>query len=198
MPTTVHEIPVLPSVVVLSVVAFAVSLRWLHRRGALTLPRAVVGAVLAGYVAGIIGNTLLPIRLGYDGGGVRWWEYLNLTPLAGTDPADMVMNVVVFVPLGVLLPLVARVGSVVRVLVWGFAVSLVMELSQWAGMVLVHGGHLPDVNDLLANTVGAPLGFGLFRLAVLLPVLGRLARAATWPGRRPVRTDAPAAPGQLT
>jgi glycopeptide antibiotics resistance protein len=194
----VHEIPVLPSVVVLSVVAFAVSLWWLHRRRALTLPRAAVGAVLAGYVAGIIGNTLLPIRLGYDSGGVRWWEYLNLTPLAGTEPADVLMNVVVFLPLGVLLPLVARVGSAVRVVVWGFAVSLAMELAQWLGMVVAHGGHLPDVNDLLANTVGAPIGFGLFRLAVLLPVLGRLARAATWPARRPTRTDAAAASGQLT
>jgi hypothetical protein len=41
--------------------------------------------------------------------------------------------------------------------------------------------HVPDINDLLANTLGAPIGSGIFRLALLVPALGRSARAASWP-----------------
>ena len=117
----------------------------------------------------MVANTLLPIHLGAADSDLPWWASVNLTPLAGTEWFDMARNVVVFVPLGLLLPLVARVRSARGVLLWGFLVSLTMEALQL-------------VNDLLANTLGAPTGYGLFRAAVLLPALAHLAGAATWPG----------------
>jgi len=180
MPSRHVEVSVLPSVVLLAVLASVVLLERLRRRAALTVPRAVVGVVAAVFVAGMLGNTVLPVHLGRSSDRA-WWQYLHLTPLVGTDPRDMVMNVVVFLPLGVLLPLIARVRSARRVLLIGFLTSLTMELLQWVNAVTVHGGHLPDVNDLLANTVGTPLGYGAFRAALALPGFARLARAATWP-----------------
>jgi VanZ family protein len=191
-----HEIPVLPVVVLVAAVAFAVLLWRLHRRTAMTVPRVVVSAVMSVYAAGVIGNTLLPIYLGRGGYDLPWWKYPNFTPLVGTEPFDMLQNVVVFVPLGVLLPLVARVTSLPRVLLCGFLISLTMEVLQWVNAVTAHGGHVPDINDLLANTLGAPIGYAVFRVALLLPVLGPWARAATWPGPaqdepeiQPVRVD---------
>ena len=188
MPSTDTEIPVLPCVVVLSVVVSAVLLWWLHRHAALSVPRVLVAAVLAVYVAGVVGNTLLPVYLGRSGSGLHWWEYPDLTPLVGYEVSDMVQNVVLFVPLGVLVPLVARITSVPRVVFTGFLVSLTMELLQWVNAVVAHGGHVPDVNDLLSNTLGVPLGYGAYRLALRLPVLGDRLRAAAWPERssRPV------------
>lgn len=177
------EVAVLPVVVTVSVVAFAVLAWLLHRRAALTVLRAAVAAVLAVYVAGVVGNTLFPVYLG-KGSDLPWWGYPELTPLAGYEVSDLVTNIVLFLPLGVLLPLVARVGSAGRVLLYGFLTSLTMELLQWLNAATLRGGHVPDVNDLLANTLGAPLGYGLFRLALLVPPLARLAAAATWPTPR--------------
>ena len=133
------------------------------------------------YGAGVTANTLLPIHLGRSGGGLPWWSTLDLVPLVGTEPFDMLQNVVVFVPLGFLLPFGARVTSLPRVLLWGFLVSLTMEALQLLNSVTVHGGHASDVNDLLANTLGAAVGYGIFRVALLRPALGRWAGTATRP-----------------
>ena len=175
------EVPVLPVVVPLGLLVLAVLLWRLHRRGALTFPRAVVSAVVAVYVAGVVANSLFPVFIGKPHGETAWWEVPYLVPFVGYEARDLVENVAVFVPLGVLLPLVARVTSLPRVVLYGFLISLTIELLQWVNAVTVAGGHAPDVNDLLSNTLGTPIGYGIFRLALLLPVLGRLARAATWP-----------------
>jgi glycopeptide antibiotics resistance protein len=99
----------------------------------------------------------------------------------GTEPRDMLQNVVVFVPLGLLLPLVSRARSLPSVLLTGFLLSLTMEALQFLNAVVADGGHIADVNDLLANTLGAVVGYGLHRVALRLPALGGFARAATWP-----------------
>ena len=192
-PSPWDEVPVLPVVVPLGLLVFAALLWQLRRRAALTLPRAVVCAVVSVYVAGVVANSLFPIFIGKPSGLSEWWEVPYLTPLVGYEARDMLENVEVFVPLGVLLPLVARVTSLPRVVVYGFLISLTIELLQWVNAVTVQGGHAPDINDLLFNTVGTPIGYGLFRIALLLPVLRRLARSATWPLPRPDLADTPAA-----
>jgi glycopeptide antibiotics resistance protein len=113
-----------------------------------------------------------------------------------TDAFDMLENVVVFVPLGLLLPLVARVRSARGVLLCGFLISLTMEVLQLANSLTGRGGHVADINDLLANTLGTPIGYGIFRAALLLPGLDRLADTAAWPPPahdeteiRPTRVD---------
>ncbi len=178
MPT---GIPALPVVVPLAVLALVVLLGRLRRRGALTLPRIAVAVVLCVYGAGVVANTVFPVTIGRGASDLPWTVFLHLTPLAGTEPFDMLQNVVVFVPLGVLLPLVARVRSAGRVLLIGFLVSLFMEALQLLNAVTASGGHVADVDDLLANTVGAPIGYGLLQAALLVPALARLAAAATWP-----------------
>jgi VanZ family protein len=196
MPSTSHEISALPVVVPLAAVAFAALLWRLRRRAALTVPRIVVSALMCVYGAGVVANTLLPIVIGAGGDRPPWRVFLNLTPLVNTELFDMVSNVVVFVPLGFLLPLVARVASARRVLLVGFLVSLTMEALQFVNAVAAHGGHVADINDLLANTLGAPIGYGIFRVAVLLPGLGRWADAATWP--MPPRDETEIQPTRVT
>lgn len=179
-----YEISTLLVVVPLGAVAFAVLLWRLHRGAGLTLLRVGVCGVLCVYLAGVIANSVFPIVLGGGGDQLPWWVGLNLVPLVNTDLADMLQNVLVFAPLGMLLPLVARVDSLPRVLLWGFLLSLTMEVLQFANAVTAHGGHVADINDLLANTIGAPIGYGVFRLARLVPAVDRLIRAATWPAPR--------------
>ncbi|GAA2238698.1 VanZ family protein [Herbiconiux moechotypicola] len=101
-----------------------------------------VWAVAVGYM------TLRP----GTGLGVR----LNLVPILfdGTGSAiDAVLNVFVFVPLGLLL---AAAGVRMRVaLPLAFAVTLGIETTQY----LTDLGRTADVNDLITNTLGAVLGW---------------------------------------
>lgn len=182
--TGVREIPTLLVVVPLGVSALAVMLWWLHRHDALTGLRIVTAVVWCVYCAGVVANTVLPIYLGQPDYDQSWTAFLNLTPFTDTDAADMLQNVLVFLPLGVLVPVIFRDRSASRVLVFAFFFSLVMETLQLINSVTTRGGHVADVNDLCANTVGGIAGYGLFRVAILAPPVARLVEAATWPRAR--------------
>jgi glycopeptide antibiotics resistance protein len=69
--------------------------------------------------------------------------------------------VALFVPLGFLLPLLApRLDRLWRTVAAGFLLSTAVELSQLA----FPGIRRPDVNDVLANTLGTAVGFLAYRL----------------------------------
>lgn len=82
-------------------------------------------------------------------------------PAAATSFAvlQVVLNVVLFVPLGLLLRRFAGRSLAVSVLI-GFLVSLTIEATQYTGMWGIYpcGFRVADVDDLLANTAGALLG----------------------------------------
>ncbi|WP_456698428.1 VanZ family protein [Aeromicrobium sp. P5_D10] len=175
-----HEISALPVVIPLAALLFAVMLWRLHRRAAWSIPRVVVAAALCVYGAGIVANTIFPILIGQDAYRPPWDAFINLVPLADTEPFDMLSNVLVFMPLGFLLPLVTRARTSGRVVLYGFLISLTMEAAQFVNAVTGHGGHIADINDLLANTLGAVVGHALFRACLRIPAARRLADAASW------------------
>ncbi|PPG64123.1 hypothetical protein C5C27_04365 [Rathayibacter sp. AY2B7] len=78
--------------------------------------------------------------------------------------AQIALNVALFLPLGSFLRLIWRRGVAASV-VAGFLVSLAIELTQLTGLwgVTACAYRLFDVDDLLANTIGAALG-GLFSI----------------------------------
>ena len=81
----------------------------------------------------------------------------NLTTLR-VDFKNACLNVLLFVPLGVLLPVLwGRFRSAKRTVLAGLAVSFAIEFSQ------IFTFRTTDVNDLITNTAGAALGFLLAR-----------------------------------
>ena len=72
---------------------------------------------------------------------------------------QVVLNVVLFLPFGVFVRLITHRGVVVAT-VLGFAVSLLIEVTQLTGVWGVYpcAYRLFDVDDLLTNTLGAFLG----------------------------------------
>lgn len=93
---------------------------------------------------------------------------LNLLPLLDiTDNPpgyimNTILNIILFVPLGVFLPAIwPQYRSLSRVAAAGLAFSLSIELLQ------LFNWRLTDVDDLLTNTLGAVLGFYLFRLVYM-------------------------------
>ncbi|MFI9644845.1 VanZ family protein [Streptomyces sp. NPDC052040] len=109
--------------------------------------RRVALALLCFWVVGVVYFTF-----GTPSGGGR---ALNLKPLDVTHTDDLVdaaLNVLMFVPGGLLL----SAFSVRRyqAALWGFTGSFAIEATQY----LTESGRSADVNDLCANTVGALIG----------------------------------------
>lgn len=66
-------------------------------------------------------------------------------------------NLIWFVPLGILLPLLTKVRR--STILWGFLLSLYIEVSQY-----IFGTGVSEVEDLILNTAGTAIGYGLFLL----------------------------------
>lgn len=87
-------------------------------------------------------------------------ERINLIPFSQRiDVIGYLLNIVMFVPFGFLVPLIWKeMGKLSHILTTGFALSLLIELSQ----LFSYRG--TDVDDLILNTLGAVVGFLVYRV----------------------------------
>lgn len=172
-----REVPVLPVVVPVAAVVLLALLWHLRRRGLLTVPRAAVAVALCVYAAGVVANTVFPIYL--DKPHEAFWQ-LYLDPFAPYELDDALMNVAVFVPVGVLVPLVLPRAPWWAAAAVAAGFSLLIELSQFLTGNLLGGGHLADVHDLFFNVVGGLLGLVLLAVVTRVPALDRLVERFRW------------------
>lgn len=169
-----------------------------HRRGELGPGHVALALATAVYAVALWTYTLLPfpdaewcarhtvlpqldvfrfvadIRAERSGAGPVAW-------LRNPAVLQLAFNIALFVPLGMLARYVFRRGLAVTLLV-GFAVSLLVELTQLTGVwgVAECTYRLFDVDDLLANTVGAAVGFAAAPLLRMVP-----GQRGTGPADRP-------------
>ncbi len=120
------------------------------------------------YGAAVIAVTVFPItpRPPSYWAGSPWWTVIHYMPFV-VDGASFVLNVIMFVPFGVLVPLHRPVADGYR-RVAGYAVlaSAGIETIQLVLGLTLGSRRTVDVNDLIANTLGALLGLLILRLAV--------------------------------
>lgn len=112
--------------------------------------------VFALYLAGVYAVVGLP-NISY----IRFEPNLNLIPLTGmmSDLSDTLLNVVLFIPLGLFLHLLWKpFRRISAVMLFGFCFSLAIEVLQMFTF------RATDVNDLITNTSGTLAGYGLGRL----------------------------------
>ncbi|MGI6180601.1 MAG: VanZ family protein [Agathobaculum sp.] len=85
---------------------------------------------------------------------------INLLPFSRRiDVAGYLLNIVLLLPFGMLAPLIwPRLRRIGRTAAAGALFSLLIEISQ------LFTSRRPDVDDLLLNTLGAVLGWLLYRL----------------------------------
>ncbi len=98
---------------------------------------------------------------------LRFDVNLNLIPFVGmaADGRNTLLNVLLFVPLGALLPMLfAPYQKFRKTLLFSLAMTCAIELMQLLTL------RATDINDVIANTVGGALGWGLYRL---IPILRR-------------------------
>ena len=109
-----------------------------------------------------------------------WIPPVNLVPFIGYEFADAVTNMLVFLPLGLLVPLLIARPSWWRVCTTITVISLTIEVTQFITAGLVDGGHIADVNDWFFNVLGGSAGFGLFSLLTQVPVAADLIYRFRW------------------
>ena len=74
-------------------------------------------------------------------------------------PVDTILNVVLFIPLGIFLPLLyKKFDKMGKIALAGFLISASVEVVQ------MFGCGTTDINDLITNTVGACLGFCIYKM----------------------------------
>lgn len=87
-------------------------------------------------------------------------DQFNWIPFSNSiDVVAYVLNVVLFVPLGLLVPIIwKKMNKLSNLLATGFLFTILIEASQ------LLNNRRTDIDDILLNVLGAVVGFGLFRL----------------------------------
>jgi glycopeptide antibiotics resistance protein len=133
--------------------------------------RRVVRLVATVYAVGLIALTMLPLGT-YPYPPPNPYPFDTIGQLFGRDGLHvsvlrlMVGNVLAFVPLGILTPLLApNRRSWLFVLAVGLVVSVAIELSQLGlSGVVGYTYRQSDVDDVILNVVGALLGYVAFTI----------------------------------
>lgn len=154
-----------------AILTLFVMLPWLAFRllGRIPIRRAILEALFAGYVLALFGVVFLPLRpVAPD--AVRYLSAsISLLPthtiigilqdFHGQVIRQLVGNIVLFVPLGFLLPALSasrrRLGATV---VTAIMASVGIEMIQLAMLLTMTSQRAVDVDDVILNVTGAVLG----------------------------------------
>jgi glycopeptide antibiotics resistance protein len=142
--------------------------------------RKIPAAILLVYLCVVAALTVVPTHLSFNRSLNNDSNHVNLIPLdysfrcfrqdermhphvTGFCLRNTLGNVALFMPLGILLPLVdTRFRSLKRVLLLALFLSLMIETLQFA-LRFVGNPRAVDIDDVLLNTLGACLGFLIYR-----------------------------------
>src|SRR4051812_13619370 len=128
--------------------------------------RRVTVTVFLLYAASVVAVTVFPIRIRSAAywADEPWRTTIHLIP-GEVDGPSFVLNVIMFIPLGVLLPLLwPRLDAVRGLAACAAGASLAIELIQLVFGLILGSRRTVDINDLIANTAGALLGLLILRL----------------------------------
>lgn len=95
-------------------------------------------------------------------------ENISLIPLIrGWYPKDFILNIIMTLPLGVLLPCLIKGMTKISMTIVGLGVGITIELVQFL-IFLFQGFTFRDINinDSLANAIGVIIGFVIYTFAV--------------------------------
>ncbi len=162
----------------------------LVRRRLVTPARLLTVALTTLYGAAVLTLTLFPLQIatGDYANHASWIEKANIIPVLTIDVRTFMLNVLMIVPLGVLVPLLRRSCRWTTALGIGVTASAVIEVTQWLTNIFVSSGRTADVNDFVANGLGAVLGYWLLRGVTLVPSVAALATRCALHAESPLET----------
>jgi len=132
------------------------------------LPRArlVLNTIFYGYLCCVIAVTLMPVLASLPEVFHHPYRPMNMSPLIDITEGHMnarqefLLNILMMMPFGFLLPLVHGTG-LKRTVLAAFLISLCIELLQ----PLLSTYRAADITDLLSNTTGGAIGCLIFLAA---------------------------------
>lgn len=128
---------------------------FLHLKGkGQTLGHIALSCAFSFYLTGILTMTGIWYMSAFD-------PRIIYIPFADMirGPVDTVLNVILFIPLGIFLPLLyKKYDKIGKIVLIGFLISTSIEIVQ------MFGCGATDINDLITNTVGACLGFCIYKV----------------------------------
>ena len=135
--------------------------RWTQRR------EAVLKSVLCVYGAGVLYFTIMPIylpipflTLPMDVWNINLMPFSDLILHHAGALREFLLNVLMMVPLGILVPFIYKKGFARTVLLC-LCCSLCIELVQLFSITKLN---CCDITDLISNTLGGACGYGLYML----------------------------------
>ena len=178
---------------ILPALALICAVPWGVIRLAMRVPvrRAAMEALFAGYMGALLYIVFVQLPLRSD--DTRFaWASVNLVPartalgiirdFPGLVIQQLLGNVIMFVPLGLFLPLLStRCRRFAMTAAVGLSVSVGIELVQFALLLTRTSRRSVDVDDVILNLAGACLGYLVWR--------GAHALARTVPRRSGVLED---------
>lgn len=123
------------------------------------------------YMLGVLHFVFFPIdvNIGIYANQTPWYKNLQWVPLLTADAPSFLLNIVLFMPLGFLLPLLKpSVDSIRKAASAGLMFSFTIEILQLVIRITLGNGRSTDINDLIANTAGSVLGFVILGLLIRL------------------------------
>lgn len=116
--------------------------------------RIILTFVFSFYLVGVLTTTGICLKPNYS----PTFSFIPFIDMI-RGPKDTILNIILFLPLGFFLPLLyKKYNCLSKVLLIGFLFSLSIEVIQMFGFGRT------DVNDLITNTVGSGLGYGVYKL----------------------------------
>ncbi|WKB36566.1 VanZ family protein [Terrilactibacillus sp. S3-3] len=136
----------------------------------LSIEHIVIVYIFVYYLTGVLSFTQIPSikDIVYNSFGILTPNGLHIPPdeinlipfrwiTEGVRP--YIENILLFIPLGFMLPCIWKKYEVLwKTALSGMTLSLIIELSQ------LLNGRITDIDDLLMNTLGALIGWVIFRL----------------------------------
>lgn len=110
----------------------------------------------------VIHLVLFPIdvNIGLYANQSTWYKSIGIIPIITIDIKTFVLNIVMMIPFGMYLPLINnKFDSVKKTAKLAFIISLSIEILQCIIGATLGSLRSSDINDIIANTLGAVVGY---------------------------------------
>lgn len=127
--------------------------------------KLIINTLMYIYLSMVLYVTLMPIIPSLPTIFNHPYKAMSMIPFddylsgRGDTVRQIVLNVIMMIPFGFLLPIVKK-QSLVTSLMWTFLLSLSIELIQ----PLINSYRASDITDLITNTIGGLIGYLIYRM----------------------------------
>ena len=138
-----------------------VTMKFLYKKEGMRLNETLLSTIFAIYIFGVLHFTGSGTFADLKRYGIEFRGHqLNLIPFSqDVDIIAYILNVILFMPLGFLLPLIwVQINKWIYIVIYGSSFSFLIEISQ------IFNNRRTDIDDLILNILGTIIGYVLFLL----------------------------------